>query len=95
MISPTSRLFAHDAFVGTPEDLESLHIWFDGSVPETELAALPDLDGLSTEGHRSAAVLQGSVRPLLRFLADQPVSYLQIQEPDLEEAFLGLYEESS
>jgi hypothetical protein len=47
------------------------------------------------DGRRFTAVLTGSVRPLIDALGGQPISSMLIEEPDLEEAFLGLYEESA
>ena len=41
------------------------------------------------------AYLVGSVQPLLSFLATHPVVSMLVEEPDLEEAFLDLYQEAS
>ena len=49
-----------------------------------------------TTGRRTArftASLVGPVRPVLSYLAGQPVNGLLVEEPDLEDAFLDLYEE--
>jgi hypothetical protein len=40
-------------------------------------------------------MLSGPVRPLLQALAGLPVANMLIEEPDLEEAFLDLYEGAS
>jgi ABC-2 type transport system ATP-binding protein len=84
---------------GTVDDLRSrvrqrVEVWFDGPVPLT-VADVPGLADLAIEDHRFTAHLAGSVRPLLRFLADQPVKGVLAEEPDLEEAFLDLYEEQA
>ena len=84
---------------GTVEELrrrarQRVEIWFDGEVP-SGLAQVPGLAGQLVEGNRFSAALVGAVQPLLKFLATHPVSGMLIEEPDLEEAFLDLYEEVS
>jgi ABC-2 type transport system ATP-binding protein len=84
---------------GTVEELrgrarQRVEIWFERDVP-VGLARVSGLaDGL-VEGRRFSAALVGPIQPLLRFLADHPVASLLVEEPDLEEAFLDLYEEAS
>lgn len=84
---------------GTVEELrgrarQRVEIWFEGGAP-TELARVPGVIDGRVEDHRFTASLTGPIRPLLGFLASQPVSGLLVEEPDLEEAFLDLYGESS
>jgi ABC-2 type transport system ATP-binding protein len=84
---------------GTVEELRSrarqrVEIWFERKVP----AGLDRVEGLAgglADGRRYNAYLVGSIRPLLRFLATQPVVSMLVEEPDLEEAFLDLYQEAS
>ncbi len=72
---------------------QRVEVWFETDAPPrlTELAGIgePEIDG-----RRFSAVLTGSARPLIDALAGQPISSILIQEPDLEEAFLGLYEDA-
>jgi ABC-2 type transport system ATP-binding protein len=84
---------------GTVEELrgrarQRVEIWFEGDVP----AGLDRVGGLAdgvAEGRHFSAALVGPIQPLLRFLANHPVASLLVEEPDLEEAFLDLYEEAS
>ena len=84
---------------GTVDELRNrvrqrVEVWFDGEVP-AGLASVPGLADLAVEDHRFTAHLAGPVGPLLGFLAGQPVKGLLAEEPDLEEAFLDLYEEQA
>ncbi|MFI5259325.1 MAG: ABC transporter ATP-binding protein [Candidatus Limnocylindrales bacterium] len=74
---------------------QRVEVWFDGPAPVEELAALPELVDQQTEDHRFTALLAGSIEPLLAVLAGQHVVSLLVEEPDLEEAFLDLYEAAS
>jgi ABC-2 type transport system ATP-binding protein len=74
---------------------QRIEVWFDGPAPTQELAALPDLVNQHTEDQRFTALLAGSIEPLLAVLARQHVVSLLVEEPDLEEAFLDLYEAAS
>ena len=65
-----------------------------GSAQAVAFAIGGVVDGV-TEDHRFTASLSGPIRPLLAFLATQPVVGMLIEEPDLEEAFLDLYQEES
>ncbi len=85
---------------GTVEELRSrgrrrLEIDFSMDLPAAAVDGLPSLDEVVLSGHRVSAILCGPVRPLLGALAALPVSNLLIEEPDLEEAFLDLYEEAA
>jgi ABC-2 type transport system ATP-binding protein len=82
---------------GTVNDIRNLarqrvEIWFDADVPEG-LASVPGIDEPQVDGRHFSAVLTGSARPLIDALYGQRIDSILIQEPDLEEAFLGLYEE--
>ncbi len=82
---------------GTVNDIRGLarqrvEVWFETDAPPG-LAALPGIGQPAVEGRRFTAVLTGSARPLIDALGGQPISSILIQEPDLEEAFLGLYED--
>jgi ABC-2 type transport system ATP-binding protein len=84
---------------GTVDDLrgrarQRLEVWFDGEVP-AGFATVPGLADPTVEDHRVIAHLAGPVKPLLSFLADKPVKGMLIEEPDLEDAFLDLYEEQA
>ena len=72
-----------------------MDVWFVDPPPAEELAAVPGLEDQLVEGHRFAAVLSGSIQPLLEVLARHPVVSMLVEEPDLEEAFLDLYEAAS
>ena len=69
---------------------QRVEVWFETDAPAA-LLDLPEVGEPLVEGRRFTAVLTGSARPLIDALAGQPISSIQIQEPDLEEAFLGLY----
>ena len=73
---------------------QRVEVWFETDAP-SGLAALPGIGDPELEGRRFTAVLTGSARPLIDALAGQPITSILIEEPDLEEAFLGLYEESA
>ena len=73
---------------------QRLEVWFEGAVPE----GMAGVEGLA-EGWRTAGATQpaswGRYSRCCRFLATQPVAGMLVEEPDLEEAFLDLYEEES
>ena len=82
---------------GTVDELrgrarQRVEVWFEGP-PPPDLHEVQGLLDLSVEDHRFTASLAGPIRPLLAFLARQPVTGMLVEEPDLEEAFLDLYEE--
>jgi ABC-2 type transport system ATP-binding protein len=72
---------------------QRVEVWFETDAPPG-LASTPDIGDPRIEGRRFTAVLTGSARPLIGALAGQPIESITIEEPDLEEAFLGLYEEA-
>jgi ABC-2 type transport system ATP-binding protein len=82
---------------GTVDDLrgrvrQRVEAWFDGPVPTTALAAVQGLVDQEAEGRRLTATLTGPVGPLVRALAEHDVVSLLVEEPDLEEAVLELYD---
>jgi ABC-2 type transport system ATP-binding protein len=82
---------------GTVNDIRNLarqrvEIWFDAEVP-ADLASVPGIAEPRVDGRRFGAVLTGSARPLIDALYGQRIASILIEEPDLEEAFLGLYQE--
>ena len=84
---------------GTVEELrgrarQRVEVWFEGDVP-SHLKDVPGLVDAAVDGHRFTASLTGPIRPLLAFLGSQPVTGMLVEEPDLEEAFLDLYEEKA
>jgi ABC-2 type transport system ATP-binding protein len=85
---------------GTVEELrgrarQRVDVWFVDAPPTAELAALPGIQDQLVEGNRFAAVLSGPIQPLLEVLARHPVATMLVEEPDLEDAFLDLYEAAS
>ena len=82
---------------GTVDEVRGLarqhvDVWFETDAPAA-LADTPGLGDATLDGQHFTAVLTGSARPLLDALAGLPVTSITIQEPDLEEAFLELYQE--
>jgi ABC-2 type transport system ATP-binding protein len=82
---------------GTVDDLrgrarQRVEVWFEGHVP-AGLAKVPGLVDSVVEGHRFSASLAGPVKPLLTFLAGKPVAGMVVEDPDLEDAFLDLYQD--
>jgi len=73
---------------------QRVEVWFETDAPHG-LTRIPDVGEPRIEGRRFTAVLTGSARPLIDALAGQPVESITIEEPDLEEAFLGLYQEAA
>jgi ABC-2 type transport system ATP-binding protein len=74
---------------------QRVEVWFAGPPPLGELAGLSGLVDQRVEDHRFSAVLAGSIEPLLALLAHQRVVSMLVEEPDLEEAFLDLFEAAS
>jgi ABC-2 type transport system ATP-binding protein len=58
-----------------------------------ELRAATGVAAIEARGREVEGVVEGSPTPLLRVLARHPVERLLVPEPDLEDAFLRLYEE--
>jgi ABC-2 type transport system ATP-binding protein len=62
---------------------------FAGAVPD--LSAVPGVSAIRANGWVVHLEVSGSIRPLLKVLADSGVSQLLSREPSLEELFLRLY----
>jgi ABC-2 type transport system ATP-binding protein len=62
---------------------------FDGPIPD--LAKVPGVTAVRTNGSLAHLEVNGSVEPLLRVLAECQVTKLLSREPSLEELFLALY----
>ena len=73
---------------------QRVEVWFETDAPP-HLARLPGIGEPELDGRRFSGVLIGSARPLIDALAGQPITSILINEPDLEEAFLGLYEDEA
>jgi hypothetical protein len=58
----------------------------------TELRATSGVYDLDLHGQEVSGVVDGPPGPLLEVLARHPVEHLLMPEPDLEQAFLRLYE---
>jgi ABC-2 type transport system ATP-binding protein len=88
----------HIVACGTVDEVRGLarqhvDIWFETDAPAA-LGGVPGLGDATLDGQHFTAVLTGPARPLLDALAGLPVTSITIQEPDLEEAFLELYQGS-
>jgi ABC-2 type transport system ATP-binding protein len=86
--------------MGTVDELrgrarQRVEVWFRDEPPASERAALPSLVDQLVEGRHFAALLAGPIQPLLEVLARHPVVSMLVEEPNLEEAFLDLYETAS
>ncbi len=84
---------------GTVDELrgrarQRVEVWFEGPVP-AGLAKVPGLVDVIIDDHRFSASLAGPIRPLLAFLAAKPVAGMVVEDPDLEDAFLDLYQEKA
>jgi ABC-2 type transport system ATP-binding protein len=73
---------------------QRVEVWFETDAPP-HLAALPVIGEPELDGRRFSGVLIGSARPLIDALAGEAITSILINEPDLEEAFLGLYEDEA
>ncbi len=83
---------------GTVEELrgqarQRLEVWFQAEPPLADVSALGCLQDVRVDGRRLTATLSGPIQPLIAVLDRHPIVSILVEEPDLEEAFLGLYEE--
>jgi ABC-2 type transport system ATP-binding protein len=67
--------------------------WFAGEPPVDELRAAAGVVDVVVRGREVSGAIDGPPDPLLAVLARNPVEHLLMPEPDLEQAFLRLYEE--
>jgi len=73
--------------------VQRIEVWFAGEPPEPELHQIATLRDLAVEGGHVSFTMTGDLDPLLALLATQSVRSLIAREPDLEEAFLALYQD--
>ena|SRR5487761_2145738 len=71
---------------------QRIEVWFDDDPPKVEIEALPGIADAIIEDRRFTATLSGSIQPLLGLLAGHRVTSMLVEEPDLEDAFLDLYD---
>ena len=70
---------------------QRVEAWFEGPPPARDLLALPGFADAAVDGQRFAATLIGPIQPLLDLLARNPVASMLVEDPDLDDAFMGLY----
>jgi ABC-2 type transport system ATP-binding protein len=63
---------------------------FDGPIPD--LAGVPGVSAVQTDGNVVRMQVRGSIQPLLGVLAASGVTELLSREPSLEELFLAIYD---
>ncbi|MFI5048031.1 MAG: ABC transporter ATP-binding protein [Acidimicrobiia bacterium] len=85
---------------GAVDDLRStarqpFTVWFAADPPEAELRAVPGVSDLVVRGREVSGVVEGAPAALLAVLGRAPVEHLHWPEPDLEQAFLQLYEDDA
>lgn len=68
-------------------------VWFTGPPPAAELAAVAGVSVHEQRGPLVTGTVEGSPGALLRLLAAHDVEHLLMPEPDLEDAFLAMYED--
>ena len=68
-------------------------VWFSGAPPVDELRRVAGVSALEVRGTEVSGVVEGSPTPLLAALGRHPIEHVLMPEPDLEEAFLRLYED--
>jgi ABC-2 type transport system ATP-binding protein len=71
---------------------QRVEVWFEDDPPTSELLTIPGIAGPIVDDHRFMATLSGPIGPLLALLTRHRVVSMLVEEPDLEEAFLDLYE---
>ena len=69
-------------------------VWFADAPPEAELRATAGVSGLDVHGREVNGTVEGSPSELLAVLSRHAVQHLLMPEPDLEDAFLQLYEDA-
>ncbi len=68
-------------------------VWFADEAPVEALRAVPGVHDVVVRGREVSGVLDGSPDALVALLAGHRLDHLLLPEPDLESAFLSLYEE--
>jgi len=74
---------------------QRVEVWFEDDPPKDALDALPGIVNPIIDDHRFTATLSGAIQPLLGLLASERLTSMLLEEPDLEEAFLDLYDEAT
>jgi ABC-2 type transport system ATP-binding protein len=74
---------------------QRVEVWFEDDPPKDALEALPGIVNPIIDDHRFTATLSGAIQPLLGLLTSERVTSMLVEEPDLEEAFLDLYDEAT
>ena len=64
-----------------------------GSVPTSDTFALPNVRVLAIVGQTVHLMVRGEVNELIRRIAQLDVKDVSIATPDIEDVFLGFYEE--
>jgi ABC-2 type transport system ATP-binding protein len=72
---------------------QAFTVWFAADPPVDELRAAAGVHDLLVRGREVSGVVDGSPDAFVRVLARHPLEHLLLPEPDLEQAFLSLYEE--
>ncbi len=67
--------------------------WFADDPPVGELEAVPGVHDVLVQGREVSGVVDGSPDELVRVLAGHRLEHLLLPEPDLEQAFLDLYQD--
>lgn len=75
------------------EAAQTFDITFAGQAPLTKLKAVKGVKIANHDGSNVTIHLHGKLKPLLAELAKHDVTHLDARQLDLEEMFLGLYEE--
>jgi ABC-2 type transport system ATP-binding protein len=74
---------------------QRVEVWFEDAPVASQFAAIAGVDDVAVDGRRLSATVGGPIQPLLEMLARHRVSQMVLAEPDLEELFMGLYEDHS
>ena len=72
---------------------QPFHARFTGCPPAEELRATPGVRSLTIHGREASGDVEGSPNALISTLARHDLERVVLPEPDLEDAFLHLYEE--
>ncbi len=70
-------------------------VWFTGAPPLDALRTVPGVRDLAVRGNEVSGTVDESPTALLAVLGAHPVDHVLFPEPDLEQAFLGFYEQGT
>ena len=73
---------------------QRLEIWFEDETP-SDLASAANLQDIRVHGRHLTATLSGPIQPLIDMLAQHHVASMLVESPDLEDAFLDLYQDGA